>query len=412
MTPSEPLVPLTDDQRNNFLWLNEPHIEKMVKALYAVKPFSVRFVGGCVRDSLLGQNPKDIDAATVLQPDAVIQALEKAGVTCVPTGIAHGTVTAIIDHKAIEITTLRTDVSTDGRHATVEYTDDWVRDAVRRDFTINSIYLTPERSLFDPVGGLDDLKKKNVKFIGDPQDRIKEDFLRILRFFRFSARFCTVFDAPGLAACAKLRAGIGTLSAERVGDEFSAVLRLPQAGSAIREMVSTEVLSEIWQTDPNISSVERLKKLEPTAPVPLVLAALFGDEGDGIDKRLRLSNAERAIRENALRAVRLVSSSLNDQTLLEHSYSLGKDVLADGVLLAASRKKITSTEFDQFMQSIARITVPVFAISGKHVVSAGVPAGPAVSKILKAVEKRWIDEGFSNERRQHALLREELSNER
>ncbi|MEX6633277.1 CCA tRNA nucleotidyltransferase [Hyphococcus lacteus] len=411
MIQSEPLVPLTDDQRNNFLWLNEPHIEKVVQALYAAKPFSVRFVGGCVRDSLLGQDPKDIDAATILQPDAVMHALESAGITCVPTGIAYGTITAIIDHKAIEITTLRTDVETDGRHATVEYTDDWMHDAVRRDFTINAIYLTPEGAMFDPVGGLGDLKKKKVKFIGDPQDRIKEDFLRILRFFRFSARFCTEFDAPGLAACAKLRAGISTLSAERVGDEFSAILRLPNAGMAVRKMVSTDVLSEIWQTDPNISAIENLKNLEPNSPVPLVLAALFGDKGNGIDKRLRHSNAERAIRENALRAVRLVSSSLTDQTLLEYSYCLGKDVLADGVLLAASKCEITSAEFDQFMQSIARITVPVFAISGKHVVSAGVPAGPAVSKILKAVEKRWIEEGFPDEQRQHALLMSALSGE-
>ena len=203
-----PFHPLTEEQRAHFSWLTAPHLVKVIAALEAAEPHSARFVGGCVRDSLLGAKPKDFDVATALTPDAATAALKAAGLGVAPTGVEHGTVTAIADHKGVEVTTLRADVSTDGRRATVAFTRDWATDAGRRDFTVNAIYLTPDAKLYDPVGGVADAMAKRVRFIGAPEARIREDYLRILRFFRFSARFCETFDAAGLAACAALKDGM------------------------------------------------------------------------------------------------------------------------------------------------------------------------------------------------------------
>ncbi|HXI86183.1 MAG TPA: CCA tRNA nucleotidyltransferase, partial [Parvularculaceae bacterium] len=304
---------ITSEEAACFSWTDRPPVRKIVAALEAARPGGARFVGGCVRDSLIGVEPKDIDIATTLTPDAVVKALKKAGLGAAPTGVEHGTITGVADHVGVEITTLRADVSTDGRHATVAFTEDWARDAERRDFRLNAIYLTTDKKLYDPVGGVEDAKTGRVRFIGAPEDRIREDYLRILRFFRFSARFSTTFDAEGLAACAALKEGMARLSRERVGAEFSAILALPRASEAIEAMAKTGVLAEVWPAEADLAAFAALKWLDPDAPTALGLAALWGKKGEGIDAALRLSNADAARRKKAIAVAAGIAKTMNER---------------------------------------------------------------------------------------------------
>ena len=405
MTPLA-LTALTAAQRRHFDWLDAPHLKSIVAALEAAAPGGARFVGGCVRDSLLGERPKDFDIATVLTPDAVMKALKAAGLSAAPTGLDHGTVTAIADHQGVELTTLRADVETDGRRAVVAFTKDWAEDANRRDFRINAIYLTPDGKLFDPVGGLDDIAVRRVRFIGEADQRIREDYLRILRFFRFTARFSDSFDDVGLAACARLTDGIDTLSAERVGAETMAILLLPRAETALRAMEKVGVLKKIWDAPAFIDRVARMKEVASSLAPPVVLAALFDDAGDGVGARLRLSNAEKAIRTNALKGATKITPDLSDQTLRELIYRLGKDIFQDAIAVAFARQDIERAEYDRLAGFVDQWTPPAFPVSGRHIVNAGVAPGPAVAKILAHAEQQWIDEGFPDAARAEAIVNE------
>lgn len=406
------LTPLPDAVCEHFDWLKASQLQKVVTALEAAEPGSARFVGGCVRDSLLGYKPKDFDVATTLEPDAATAALKEAGLRVAPTGLDHGTVTAIVNHQGVEVTTLRADVSTDGRRATVAFTRDWETDARRRDFTVNAIYLTPDGKLFDPVGGVKDAREKRVRFIGDASERIKEDYLRILRFFRFSARFCDAFDETGLAACADMKDGIESLSAERVGAETTGILALPRAVFALEAMQASGVLKKIWAAQADLSVATNMKALDPLASAPLMLAGLYGEEGDGVGQRLRLSNAEKAVRSNALKAAALLTPPLGEREIREHMYRLGKETVSDGLLLAAGRGNLSNSEFIKARELVDAIETPVFTISGKHIVAEGVAPGPSVSKILAEVEARWIEEDLPDAARQQELLKGVLEKHR
>ncbi len=403
------LTPLSPEQRKYFDWIDAPHLKKVIGALEAAAPGGARYVGGCVRDSLFGDRPKDFDVATTLTPDAVVDALSRAGLRSAPTGIEHGTVTAIADHQGVEVTTLRADVSTDGRRATVAFSKDWALDAGRRDFTINAIYLTPGGELFDIAGGLEDIAARRVRFIGDPARRIEEDYLRILRFFRFTARFAERFDAPGLAACTERKAGIGKLSAERVGAEFLSILSLPRAANALSAMQESGVLAEIWPAPANIPALERVKDIAPASAAPVALAALFGEGGDGIGARLRLSNAEKAIRSRALAAAPEIEAGLEDRTLRALIYRLGKDVFQDAAVAACAFEAIGEEEYRRLAAFADRWTVPELAVSGRHIVEKGVPPGPAVARILAAVDRRWVEEDFPDAARTDSILAEEIA---
>lgn len=403
------LTPLTSAQRAHFEWLDAPHLRQVVDALEAAEEGAVRFVGGCVRDSLLGYTPKDFDIATTLEPDAVIAAVKAAGLKAAPTGIDHGTVTAIADHQGVEVTTLRADVSTDGRRATVAFTCDWAVDAGRRDFQLNAIYLTPDGLIYDPVGGLADVDARCVRFIGDAAQRIKEDYLRILRFFRFSARFSEKYDPEGLAACTALKDGIAQLSAERIGAEITAILALPRASFAMRALEQSGVLKEIWPTAADIDALERLKEVDPAAPAPLGLAVLYGDKGDGIGQRLRLSNAEKSIRQRALSAYENIVADLSDHSLRKLIYALGKDGFSDAVAAAHAFRRISLVERDRLLAFADNWTMPVFPISGRNVLAAGVQAGPDVSAILQSVETQWVDEDFPDDDRAEVIFRAALT---
>lgn len=407
MSAGESLLPLDPRDAPNFVWAKASAAAAVMAALESQAPGGSRFVGGCVRDSLLGVRPKDVDIATVLPPEEASAALRAAGLRAAPTGLAHGTVTAIADHVGVEVTTLRADVATDGRRATVAFTRDWRVDARRRDFRLNAVYLTADGRLFDPVGGVADARAGRVRFIGDPADRIREDFLRILRFFRFSARFGGAFDAEGLGACARLKDGIGKLSAERVGDELARILALGDAAAAVDAMAGAGVLQVIWPEPPARAVLRRLKAQRPDATAPLGLAALWPDAGGALDRRLRLSNADAGRRRGAIRAAAALRPLINAKEARVVLYRIGAEAYRDGVALAAARAP--EHDWPRLAALPEDAPAPAFPISGKDVVAAGVAPGPAVAAILAAVEERWIGEDFPESGRVSALLRDAIA---
>lgn len=403
------MTPLDPSKAASFAWADAGPARKVMDALEATKPGGSRFVGGCVRDSLLEKTPKDIDIATILTPDEVSDALHAADLGAAPTGIEHGTITGIADHNGVEITTLRADVSTDGRRATVAFTKDWATDAARRDFTVNAIYLTTDKLLFDPVGGVDDAAAGRVRFIGNAQDRIREDYLRILRFFRFSARFADSFDVNGLAACASLKEGMESLSAERIGDELTKILALENAATAIVAMEKTGILHQVWPAKANSERLARLKSVDLDAPAQLGLAALFGDNdrnenGKTIDMALRLSKAQADRRKLALKNARSVSSEMTENDARALLYRFGADAWRDAVLLTAAQQGGAVNQWQALRALPDRWSPPTFPIGGKDVLALGVEKGPEVAKILNAVETRWIEEGFPDAARAHEIL--------
>ncbi|MEZ5921387.1 MAG: CCA tRNA nucleotidyltransferase [Parvularculaceae bacterium] len=404
MKKTETTLPENDIR---FAWMNALHVRQIINALNFVDQNAARFVGGCVRDSLLGSEPNDIDIATKLTPDEVNSALSNAGLRSAPTGIDHGTITAIADHVGVEVTTLRSDVSTDGRRATVSFTTDWEIDAGRRDFTVNALYASADGRLFDYYEGLDDLYAKKIRFIGDPHSRIKEDYLRILRFFRFSARFAENFDVSGLTACAAERAGLGQLSAERIGDEFSKILELPSPAGALEAMNECGILVEVWPAAADIAAFGRLKQISSGSSAALGLAALWGEQGDGVSARLRLPNTVETRRRLAVENARLILPTMTENSAKAMLYRLGVEAWRDACDLAMARGT-DRAELVTIRNLPDRWKAPVFPISGKDIIAAGVPKGPLVARTLKAVEEKWIDANFPPDEQVHAMLADEI----
>jgi len=350
-----------------------------------------RFVGGAVRDSLLGIPVKDVDIATVHPPQEVIRRIRAAGFKAVPTGIAHGTVTAVLHHWPVEITTLRRDVSTDGRRATVAFATDWREDAARRDFTMNALYAEPRSgALHDYFGGLDDLAARRVRFIGDPAARIAEDHLRILRFFRFTARFGALDrGSADYAACVAHATSLMALSRERIADELLTLLALPDPSEVLAAMVADGVLRPVLPevTMAGVAALRALLAAERAAgcaPDGLRrLAALLPpgeDGGEQIGARLRLSNKARA----RLHAMRAPMEAATPEAL---AYRLGTQGAIDRMLLGRAFT----------VEAIARIRdwpVPQMPLSGGDLIGMGLTAGPQVAKALQALERDWIAAGF------------------
>lgn len=404
------LSPLPAEARARFGWIAADPVQRVLRALTAADRGAARFVGGCVRDSMMGEKPKDVDVATTLTPEEVVAALHAAGLGAAPTGLDHGTVTAIADHFPIEVTTLRADVLTDGRRATVAFTTDWETDARRRDFTLNALYLTPDFQLFDPVGGAEDLAARRVRFIGAPEDRIREDYLRILRFFRFSARFAAQFDDAGLAACATLKSGVVALSAERVGDELVKILDLPGAARAVAAMIEAGVLGEVWPAPASAATLARLKALKADAPAPLGLAALWGEAGEGVDARLRLSNADGQRRRRAVERAPSVVAADSDRAIRALIYRLGSGGFHDALLLAEARTPDDGRRhFERHKVLAAAFSPPKLPFTGHDVTAAGVREGPQVAAALAAAEARWIEEDFPAPARGKEILAEEIA---
>lgn len=365
----------------------------------ALGPGMARYVGGAVRDTLLGVAVKDVDVATPLLPAEVIARLEAAGIRAVPTGIEHGTVTAVLPLGPVEITTLRHDVSTDGRRATVAFASEWQDDAARRDFTINALYADPHtRAISDFFGGLADLAERRVRFIGDPHQRIREDHLRILRYFRFQARFGSLpADAEAEAACTELAATLKGLSRERIGMEMMNLLGLADPAPTIARMAVLGVLAVILpEADPaRLARLVAAEQAQAVTPDPVRrLAALLPPEAalaEQVASRFRLSGAQKK------RLVLAVSPAENaDARAL--AYRLGVESAVDRLLLSEAS-----------IAPLADWATPVFPLKGGDIVARGVGAGPQVARTLRAVEARWIAEGFPNAERVATLLDEELA---
>jgi len=368
-----------------------------------------RYVGGCVRNTLLGQPVSDIDIATRLMPDAVTEALTAAKLKAVPTGVEHGTVTAVSEGKPFEITTLRRDVATDGRRAVVAFSQDWGEDARRRDFTLNSLYAKRDGSLFDPTGhGVADARAGRIVFVGEAEARVREDYLRILRFFRFFAWYGTApADAAALAACETLKGDLKTLSAERVAKEMLKLLAAPDPRPAVALMARTGVLGEVLPAPVDLPRFEGLVAIEEdqlfeTDPV-LRLAALLPDDemgARGFAERLRLSNAERDRITAALSPTPALKSWMSPREIRRTLYRLGGQVFRDRAKLAWARADRTATT-PQWRGMIALgegWSPPAFPLTGEDVIAAGAPKGPMVGQVLREVEDWWIDHDFIDDK--------------
>ena len=383
-------------------WIEEPATRTLLEALGRAG-IAARFVGGCVRDALiapgLGRPIADIDLATPSRPEEVAAALDKAGIKAVPTGIAHGTVTAIVNSpgppRHYEITTLRRDVETDGRHARVAFDANWAEDAARRDFTINAIYLDPDGTVHDPVGGLADLAARHVRFVGEPATRIAEDVLRVLRYYRFLARFGSgKGDLAARAACRAAVPLLPKLSAERVAQELTGLLGVVNPIPALRMMAEDRVLAAILPEGTRLDRLERLIASEREPDVLCRLAALVAVDAAGaasLAERLRLSSVERD-RILGLAPPWPLDPSGDRQAQRQALYRLGAERYRDLALLIAAEGGMDRAQLDELLTLAEGWQPPVFPLAGRDVTALGIPPGPRIGKML-AEARRWWEEG-------------------
>lgn len=369
-------------------WQEDTALERIVRALGAAGG-AARLVGGCVRDWQLGRRVGDLDIATTLRPEEVIEALKAANIRPVPTGLQHGTVTAVHEGRGFEVTSLRRDVATDGRHATVDFTEDWAEDARRRDFTVNALYADLDGSIHDPLDqGLADLKRRELRFVGDPGRRIREDYLRILRFYRFAAQLGFAQTQEGRTACRDLAGGMGRLSVERVWQEMARLLSGPQRFEILKRMESDGVLSEVL---PGAAVPDWMERMAVGEAVP-ALAALLTDEGEA---RL-LARHWKLSRDDGERLVQALgpfpAAAIDDPVALRRlAWEAGVEAARDRLQRAAAR-------FDRSpeagLRMLADWTPPSFPLSGKHALALGLKPGPEMGRLLDTVETWWADADF------------------
>jgi poly(A) polymerase len=366
-----------------------------------------RVVGGAVRNALLGLPVEEIDVATTAVPEDVVRRVEAAGWKAVPTGIEHGTVTVVIRGKPFEVTTLRRDIETFGRKAKVMFGRDWAADARRRDFTMNALSAAVDATVYDYVGGLADVAARRVRFIGEPATRIAEDYLRILRFFRFHAWYgAGAPDRDGLHACIVARAGLETLSRERIRTELSKLLLAPHATPALAVMTEAGLLGMVLGGVPLLASFENMSKVEAVAGFAAdavrrlgALGVFIKEDAERLSERLRLSNAE-AMRLHALEGWWRVSPANGEQAAHALLYHVGKESFIDRVLLAWSRAEAGAK--DQAWRRLAtlpqRWTAPVFPLKAADIINRGIAAGPALGQALRRAEQIWIEADFPADR--------------
>lgn len=383
-------------------WARRAGLDRLVAAL---GEGASRIVGGAVRDALLGIDAADLDLATVHPPEEAMRRMAAAGIRVVPTGLAHGTVTAVLASGPVEVTTLRRDLATDGRHAVVAFTDDWQADAARRDFTINALYADPGAGehgvrLHDWFGGIDDLAAGRVRFIGDPRRRIAEDHLRILRFFRFHARFGPedqgAVDADGLAACTQRANDLMALSRERIAAELLKLLVAPRAVPVVALMIGRGILCPVLPEIADAAPLEALAAREAAAGVapdairrlatllPVAAAAAVG-------ARLKLSNADRRRLEGA-------TGPLGHEGPAALAYRIGVEGATDRLLLHG-----------RDLTPLAGWTPRKLPIGGGALVARGLRKGPDVAATLARIETRWVKEGFPDVARVEAIADEAVA---
>ncbi|MEZ5710737.1 MAG: CCA tRNA nucleotidyltransferase [Blastomonas sp.] len=387
-------------------WSEREGLKAVLSALDPQGEGLCRYVGGAVRDTLLGMAVKDVDIATPLLPEQTMERLKNAGIRVVPTGIDHGTVTAIPDDGPVEITTLRADVSTDGRRATVRFSEDWREDAARRDFTINALYADPvTRQITDYFGGLGDLADRHLRFIGDATQRIREDHLRIMRFFRFHARFGSPDPDPeAFAACRDQAPSLKALSRERISSELLLLLGMANPLPAARLMAECGVWPHVLpeMTGDALDRLARLlgreeQKASP-ADVTLRLASIVPrnpEEATRIGARLRFSRARTRMLE-----LLLAEPSPDPDNVREIAYRHGREAALGRTLLFTP-----DASLDRTFDIASRWTERRFALNGRDVIAHGLPPGPMISKALVRIEQQWIDEGFPDDDRLSEICR-------
>lgn len=398
-------------------WMTQAETGAVIGALTAAGQ-DVRFVGGCVRDAIAGRVVKDVDIATPDRPEKVMALLEKAGIKVVPTGLKHGTVTAVINGKTFEITTLRVDVETDGRRAKVAFTEDWLEDAKRRDFTINTLSSTPDGDVYDPFGGMDDLAYGRVRFVGVARERLEEDLLRVLRFFRFYADYGRPDpDDEALAACRSVAHRLSELSAERIQSELFRILMTPEPAEVIGLMRGARIFETIL---PEADGPGRLRTLvwletramalESIAPDPLRrLAAMLDTDGDGADAvadRLRLSNQQKIRLAAMIAPSARLAAQMDEPARVRALQGMGADSFRDVALLAWAGERAVNPrqpeeQIEGWLGQLKAAETWVrrqFPLKGRDVTARGVAAGKKIGVLLAQVEKWWEEGGFRADR--------------
>jgi len=386
-------------------WLRTNASKRLLKAL-SVEGHPVRFVGGCVRDGLLGHlDPSgDLDLATPALPHDVAAFLRQAGIKVIPTGLQHGTVTAIANGQSFEITTLREDIACDGRHATVQFTDNFVADAARRDFTINAMSVDQDGKLYDYFDGRDDLKAGRLRFVGDAERRVREDYLRILRFFRFFASFGKrPADRDALAACRNNADRLHDLSGERIRSEMLKLLRANDPIDALKLMAETGVTSNILPALPKLDILGKLLALSKKNNPILRLAALVRTLPEPIRKaaaiaeRWRFSNAE-ALRLEKLASEPKLNPSATTKRARRDLYRLGSDTFLDLFYLSAAETGVKAENLENAKGLAASWETPVLPLSGKDLLDQGLIPGPAFGDLLGQIKAWWIDHDMQPDR--------------
>jgi poly(A) polymerase len=380
-------------------WMHSPATVRLT----AVLP-EARFVGGAVRNALMARAVEDIDIAIPLPPDAVCARLAAAGIKCVPTGITHGTVTAVVDGKPFEITSLRRDVATDGRHAEVAFGTDWEADSRRRDFTMNALYAAFDGEVFDYHGGRADLAAGRLRFVGDPARRIAEDYLRILRLFRFHAWYGKGDIEPAaLAAAAAAREGIRKLSGERIAKEMLKLLSAPDLLPVLRPMARSGILAEVLLGDRRFAELASLAAIDARnglQPDAILRLAVLEPDIARIAERWKLSNLQRKRLEEIAELGRDVPHDLPLLETRRMVYRLSHERFNDKVFLSwlEDGDPARDKDFRLLLERADHYALPRFPLGGEDVAAAGVPPGPLTGKVLAAVEEWWVDNDFSTDK--------------
>ena len=381
-------------------WLVSENTRKIMSVLEGERPGSARFVGGCVRNTIMGRPVDDIDIATQILPKVVMTAMKAAGIRVVPTGIEHGTVTAILGDEPFEITTLRRDVETDGRRAVVAFTEDWREDAERRDFRLNALYADPDGTVHDPVGGgIEDALYGRVIFIGDGDQRLREDYLRILRFFRFNAWYGAGIDEEGLASCTRQKDGLSKIAAERIWKEFKKLLAAPQPADVVCKMEESGVLECILPWTSGTAHFVRVADL--TADATQRFMALLPCDLEVVSQAasaLRLSNKERARLETWAKFSAKINPASQRAEARAFIYHYGAQAFEDAIALHPGA---AAQDVKNAAALAASWDNPKFPLGGDDALALGLK-GQAIGAALRAAETDWIKSDFSLSR--EALL--------
>jgi tRNA nucleotidyltransferase/poly(A) polymerase len=398
----------TDRRLDNAAWLTSGVLPQLLAVLDRDGE-EARAVGGAVRNGLLGVPVLEVDVATTAVPDEVVKRVTAAGFKAVPTGIEHGTVTVVIGKQPFEVTTLRKDIETYGRHAKVEFGRDWKADAERRDFTINALSVTRDGAVYDYATGLDDLAHHRVRFIGEPEKRIKEDYLRILRFFRFHANYGAGHpDAAGLTACIAARKGLDQLSRERVRMEILKLLVAPHATATLAVMAYAGLLLLVLGGVPYLADFENVAKVEaavgatPDAVRRLgALGVVIAEDAERLWQKLRLTNNEHERLASMAEGWRRISPAFGENTAKALLYRLGVQHFTDHALVGWARSEANAHDarWRELATLPQRWTAPEFPLEAADLMKRGLTQGPALGRALAAAERAWIAAGFTQERR-------------